>query len=395
MNVSDRFLSRRTLLASAGLASAGLLAACSRKRAARYDAWLFIASRAEQAVVVSDLASFQRSGSIPLGAAPDQVLAAQGRVFAVCTESQTIVRIDALRRTITATIPVGGKIADAALTAHGDFLIATLRQPQSLVVIEAAGGNIVHRVDLPGIPRALAVSQNQAAIVLSAPPASKESDKLLRLRLPSGEILGVSPVDAGALNAIQYRKDGQTIFVAASDARQIVSLDAESGAVLARLPVPIRPARFCVDGTGGQVFVTGADQDPQLVIFSPYQNQVDQTLYAGRALFGMAVAPVRNLLFLSNPGAGDVSLVDVDTRRIAASVRTGGTPREILIAASKTDEEYAFVVDAHSGDVSVIHIPNLLHKSGDAFISEPPKPVFAVFNGGADPQSAVIVPYPA
>jgi hypothetical protein len=36
----------------------------------------------------------------------------------------------------------------------------------------------------------------------------------------------------------------------------------------------------------------------------------------------------------------------------------------------------------------------MYHKSGDAFVAEAPKPVFAVFHGGAEPQSAVIVAYP-
>jgi YVTN family beta-propeller protein len=112
----------------------------------------------------------------------------------------------------------------------------------------------------------------------------------------------------------------------------------------------------------------------------------------------MAVAPVWNLLFLSNPDAGDVTILDIQNRRIIASIRTGGHPREILVALSPesaTQEEYAFAVDGDSGDVSVIHIPTVQHKSGDAFIAEPPKPVFAVFHSGAAPQSAVIVPYTA
>jgi len=111
----------------------------------------------------------------------------------------------------------------------------------------------------------------------------------------------------------------------------------------------------------------------------------------------MAVAPSRNLLFLSNPDAGDVAIMDIETRRIIASIRTGGRPREILIAADAkpADEEYAFVVDGDTGDVSVIHIPIVMHRHGDALIAEAPKPVFAVFHAGAEPQSAVIVPYPA
>ncbi len=189
---------------------------------------------------------------------------------------------------------------------------------------------------------------------------------LARVSIPDGALIGVSPIGAAPVTALGYRKDGETIFVAAPDAREIVSLDSATGAVLARLPVPIRPARFCADGTGGQVFVTGADRDPQLVIFSPYQNQIDQTLFAGHALFGMAVAPVRNLLFLSNPDAGEVTILWIETRRLAASIRTGGKPGEILIAASPgptTPEEYAFVVDSETGDVSVIHIPAVHRRS--------------------------------
>ena len=372
------------------------LTACNRKRAPRYRAWLFMASAAERAVVVSDLSSFRRSGSIPLGAVPDQVLSVNGKLFAVCAGSQNIVRIDPAARTITGKTEIRGKIVGACLTTDGNYLVVAASQPDTISLLDTNSGRIVHRTSLPGVAHSVAASAAQAAVLVKPQPDRGSSTLLARVSIPDGALIGVSAIDAGAVSALGYRKDGETIYVAAPDVRQIVSLDAASGSVLARLPVPIRPARFCTDGTGGQVFVTGADRDPQLVIFSPYQNQIDQTLYAGHALFGMAVAPVRNLLFVSNPDAGDVTILDIDTRRVFGSVRTGGNPREILIAPSAdstTPEEYAFVVDGDSGDVSVIHIPVVLHKPGDAFIAEAPKPLFAVFHGGAEPQSAVIVPY--
>jgi len=384
LNLRPYPVSRRAFLA--GLST---LAACSRKRAPRYQAWLFMASAAERAVVVSDLSSFRRSGSIPLGAVPDQVLSVDGKLFAVCAASSHIVRIDPTKRTITGKTDLNGKIVSVCLTTDGNYLVAVTTQPNVLVLIATSNNQIVHRTLLPSAPQAVAAASAQAAVLLEA-----KSTLLARVSVSDGALLGISAIDAGTVTALDYRKDGETIFVAAPDAMQLVSLDAASGSVLARLPVPIRPARFCVDGTGGQVFITGANREPQLVIFNPYQNQVDQTLYAGHALYGMAVAPVLKLLFLSNPDAGDVTILDIETRHVASSsIRTGGRPREILIAPSTGPEEYAFVVDADSGDVSVIHIPVVLHKKGDAFIAEPPKPIFAVFHGGADPQSAVIVPY--
>ncbi len=395
-------LSRRTFLAQTTLiGGAAALVACSAKRAPRYQAWLFVASAAERGIVVSDLASFHRAATIPLNAAPNQVLSANGKVFAVCNEDQTVSAIDPAKHTVSARISAGGRIVAAALTDQGKYLAVALSQPASLVVIDTGSNKIVQRTALSGTPSAIAASETQAALVLEVTGTGKKTAAatIARVSIPSGQLLGVSAVDAGPLTAIDYRRDNQTIFVAAPDAREIISLNAETGAVLARLPVPIRPARFCVDGTGGQVFVTGADHEAQLVIFSPYQNQIDQTMYAGQAPYGMAVAPSRNELFLSNPDAGDVAIMDIDTRRIIASIRTGGKPREILIAAlpgaSPTDEEYAFVVDGDTGAVTVIHIPSVLHRHGDALIAEAPKPIFAVFNAGAEPQSAVIVPYAA
>lgn len=394
LHLRHSFLSRRAFLAAASA-----LAACGPKRAPRYQAWMFMASASEKAVVVSDLSSFRRSGSIPLGAVPDQVLNANGKLYAVCGADQTVVRIDPLRRTIVGKIPVGGKIAGAALTTEGRYLAVATIQPAAVVLIDTGPNAVFRRTSLPGVPRAIAAASAQVAVLMdsAAPGVGKApSSVLARVGVPDAALLGVSRIGAGALTALGYRKDGETIFLAAPDARQIVSLDASSGAVLSRLPVPIRPARFCVDGSGGQVFVTGADREPQVVIFKPFQNEIGETIYAGHALFGMAVAPVRNLLFLSNPDAGTVTILNIENRHIDASIRTGGNPREILIGSSRepgAKEEYAFAVDGDTGDVFVIHIPVMIHKSGDAFIAEPPKPVFAVFPGGGQPQSAVIVPY--
>lgn len=374
------------------LAGTTLLSACGVTRAPRYHAWLFVASAGEKAVVVTDLASFHRSGAIDMGTVPNQVLSARGKVFAVCDGNQSVVRIDPVRQTVVSKVAVGGRIVGAALTTGGDYLVVATSQPSAAVLIDTGSGKIIRRTGLAGIPFAIAAADAQAAILLASKPGS-EPDYIARLKIPDGVLLGVSATGSGPLRALNYRKDGRTIFVAAPDARQIVTLDAMTGSILARLPVPIRPARFCTDGTGGQVFVTGADREDQLVIFSPFQNQVDQTLYAGRSPFGMAVAAERNLLFLTSPEAGSVTIVDIDTRGIRASVRTGGNPREILIASTTgLDEEYAFVVDGDTGDVSVIHIPVVLQKP-EALIADTPKPVFTVFHGGSAPQSAVIVPY--
>jgi hypothetical protein len=126
LNLRHYPVSRRTFLA--GLST---LAACSRKRAPRYQAWLFMASAAERAVVVSDLSSFRRSGSIPLGAVPDQVLSVRGRLFAVCAESRNIVRIDPTQRTIIGKTEFPGTIVSVCLTMDGNRIRLSWSIPET------------------------------------------------------------------------------------------------------------------------------------------------------------------------------------------------------------------------------------------------------------------------
>lgn len=85
---SGNLISRRALL------SAALVSACGRKKAARYQGWLFVASGSEKEIAVANLASFRRIASIALPCAPDQLFQAGKRVFALCREAQAIVEVD-------------------------------------------------------------------------------------------------------------------------------------------------------------------------------------------------------------------------------------------------------------------------------------------------------------
>ncbi len=68
------------------------------------------------------------------------------------------------------------------------------------------------------------------------------------------------------LRPVRFRKDGKLILAGAAAERQIVTLDAQSGALLARLPVPIVPSRFCFNGDGGQMFVSGEGADVVAIV---------------------------------------------------------------------------------------------------------------------------------
>ncbi len=102
--------SRRALLGGA------LASACTRKRASRYQGWLFVASGAEKAVAVANLASFQRTLTIPLPHAPEQLLHSENRVFATCPEGRALVEIDAVALRLSGRIALPGRPVAARLS---------------------------------------------------------------------------------------------------------------------------------------------------------------------------------------------------------------------------------------------------------------------------------------
>ena len=147
--------------------------------------------------------------------------------------------------------------------------------------------------------------------------------------------------------------------------------------------MPIAPSRFCFNGDGGQMFVTGVGEDA-VAIVSPFQNEVDQTILAGRTPYAMAVSEARNLLFVTNMESGDLTILDIETRSRAASVHVGENPGDVLLTP---DGEYALVIDRRTGNVSVVRITTVLDRKVRT------KPLFTVFPTAADARSAIIVPF--
>lgn len=365
-------LTRRTLLASA------LLAGCSRQLATRYFGWLFIAGAAERCLAVADLSQFRHVTTIPLEHVPGQVLRAGERLFVTCPDARILVEIDLGSFKPGRKLALPGRIVSAAVKPDGKWIVAVTEQPALICLIDPVSLRVKKQTPLSSAPAVLDLTDTMAVVAAAA------GDSITRVALGNnGACNVVGRTAAGArCGVIRFRKDGRQILCGLPEARQIVTLDAGTGVLLARMPLAFAPASFSYNPDGGQMFVTGASDDT-LAIVNPYQNEVDQTIIAGRTPFGMAVSLTRNLLLLTNPGSGDLTILDIDTRRLSASVHIGGNPGEVLLTP---DEEYALVIGRDSGDVSVVRLRTVLDRSVKT------KPLFTVFPMAANPQSAVIVP---
>ncbi len=381
--------SRRALLGGT------LASACTRKLASRYQGWLFVASGAEKAVAVANLASFQRTLTIPLPHAPEQLLHSENRVFATCPEGRALVEIDAVALRLSGRIALPGRPVAARLSRFADGPLSAVvltDEPGALLIVDLTKRNVTGRVALRGAPSDLDVSPfdlasgNKARLAAVSIPSR---NSILRVSLPDLKITGVTDVGVSC-GPLRFRKDGKTILAGAATQREIVTIDGASGALVTRLPLPIVPSRFCFNTDGGQMFVTGSGGDV-VAIVSPFQNEVYETILAGRTPCAMAVSDRRNLLFVTNIESGDLTILDIETRSVSATVHVGENPGDVLLTP---DGEYALAIDRKSGNVSVVRITTVVNPPNSSLAARViTKPLFTVFPTAPEARSAIVVPF--
>jgi DNA-binding beta-propeller fold protein YncE len=357
------------------LLTTALLAGCGRKLARRYSGWLFVASAAERGVAVADLSEFRSVTTILLAEVPGQVIRARDKVFVSCPAARLLYELDPIELRVERKISLPARIVTVSVVPESGLIAILTSPPASLHLLDPSTRRVVKRVSLPGEPSGLDLTETMAAVTLQ--------DSVVRVSLASGVVAGVNSIGSRC-GAIRFRKNGETILVAAPDTKEIVTLDASTGALLTRLPLSFAPARLCPNDDGGQMFVTGTSGDA-IAVVSPYQNEVLETLVAGSTPFGMTVATIngQELLFVTNPASGDLTIFDVYSKGLAASVHVGGNPGEVLVTPGG---EYALVINRDSGDVAVIRIRTVLDRSVKT------KPLFTLFALAAAPQSAAIIP---
>jgi DNA-binding beta-propeller fold protein YncE len=202
---------------------------------------------------------------------------------------------------------------------------------------------------LPGEPSHFDISSWTGRAILGYGPtghvsvldlASGESSKSIRISETTGNTL--------------FRSDGRAVMVSDISSRQLAVLDSASLQTIVRLPLAVRPDYLCRHPDGGQIFITGDGADSVVVIYPYYVPQVAETVLAGNRPGPMAASDSH--LFVTNPAAGDVTILSVGRRRVIAVAQVGTEPRHITLTP---DGEYALVLNQRSGDMAVLRIAGL------------------------------------
>ena len=368
------------------LLGACAIQACTRRKAQGFSGYAFIANKEGGAIAVVDLSVFSLARHIRVDGAPTAVTADQksGMVYALTPENGCVHEIRSDNLTFSRKLKIATSALTMRLSPDGVFLYV-LCAPRRLVRLSLNPLAVDWALPLPFDPVDfdLAPNGNAMAISYGAQQSFSFVDTASRTTFP--------PVPAGGVaGAVRFQSDSKQLITANLSERMLSLYHVASRKLIVNLPLAVRPDHLCFNADGGQLFVTGEGMDAVVVVYPYYTPEVGETVLSGHTPGAMAASagPDDGYLFVANASSGDVSILDIGTRKVVAVTPVGAGPGYVTITP---DDQYALVLNQVSGDMAVIRIANITRtvreqrrwKKGALFMLIPvgSKPVSAAVMG--------------
>ena len=347
---------RRRFLASTLGAAAGHLG-CGPSRHQALRAYAFVANSEGQTVAVADLATFAVARQIRLDDQPSQVIAPASRrssVYVLTPASGSVHEIAVEQLKVQRKLRVGATAVSMQLDADGNSIYVLLANPKKLVRIALDRFVLDWEIALPAaaVDFDLGNYTDESVHYLGAVSYGSSGafaffDPAARKLFPAIQLGG----EAGAVR-FQY---GKELIVANLSSSSLSVYNSLLQRRMVELPLKTRPDHLCFNKDAGHLFVTGQGSDAVSVVY-PYRTpEVAETVLAGRQPGAMAVSEEPAYLFVSSPGSGDVSILNMD-HKLMAVVSVGSEP---CFITTTPNSDFALVLNRKSGDMAVLRIDKI------------------------------------
>ena len=364
-------LTRRQFGIAAG-ALAGL--SCAREKGNGFEGHAFVANEEGGAVAAVNLTAFAVTRHIRIEGKPTKVVSHPTLPSVWALSSGFLHEIDPTRLEFRRKLNLGGLAIDVQLSPDGVHLwvLSPNRLAKFVAETLAPAGTWV----LPAEATSFALARREpwAAVVMKNTPA---------LLLPADQPGRFSPIVLPyQTDLAHFRSDGKQLMLAGGSARLASFVTVPEAQTIAHLPLAIEPRRVASKPDGGELYLTGDALDAVVVLY-PYLAEVGETVLAGRHPAAMAAVSTRDVdyLFVANPEAGNVTILDITTHKMVGVVPVGKDPSFVTITP---DGQYALVLNRASGDMGVIRVKAVVRNRGKS------APLFTMIPVGSRPVAAAI-----
>jgi YVTN family beta-propeller protein len=219
---------------------------------------------------------------------------------------------------------------------------------QTIEVIDIQKKSVVATIDLGGGPaRPHCVRLGPGGLIY----VSAELEKAIAILDPATQKrVGSIPTGQPESHMFVFSKDGSRAYTSNVGVGTVSVLDVAARKTLAVIPVTKIAQRIAISTDDRYVFTADQGQ-PRLAVIDTRANKVSQWIDLPTVAYGTAPTPDGKALLITLPGTNQVAVLDLASMRVVRTLEVPAHPQEVLM---RTDQPIAYVSSSQAGKVAVI-----------------------------------------
>jgi YVTN family beta-propeller protein len=269
------------------------------------------------------------SGTTPLDGEPYGVdVSINGTVYATQLDFGEVAKSSLTTQTIDGEIAVGATPTGVTFAPNGLTAYVTNQGSGNVGVINVTTGTQTATIAMPdgSTPFVAAVSANGKQLFVGTNGAT--------VFVVNANTLAVTdqiPV-GGASNGFALSPDNKFMFVSSFTSGTVTEFVVKTHAVVQTFNPGGAPQGLTTNKHGTELYVV--NENAYVSLFDIASGALITTLPLTAGGFGTGVTPDDNHLYLTEPSAGIVQIVNLKTRKLKGTINVGGNPRRVAFSST-------------------------------------------------------------
>ncbi len=300
---------------------------------------LYVTNSAGDDVTLVDAKTHRVIGSIETGTTPHGLVASPDgrRIYITGETDDDVVAIDTATAKVLWKAPVGEQPNEPALSADGRHIYVPIRMSEVTDVVDTTTGKRINSIRTGRVPHNAYPSSDGKWIYVT----SRGDEKISIIDPATQQVVGDVPL-GGEPRPVAFTKDNTRAYSTLTGLHGFVVADLTQRKVTERIELPKADLpEISVHGYTDTHGIALSRDDKQfwatnvfgnaVTVFSVPDHKVLTSVTVGLAPNWMTFSPDGELLYVSNSGSNDVSVIDVRLFREVVRIPVGMSPKRLLV----------------------------------------------------------------
>ena len=249
---------------------------------------LFAATLSANEIAVLETHTFRLLDRIEVASQPlDMSLSRDGRTIYVSNSgAASITAIDVATHAtrVLSLNGIGRGPYGIAAAGDGSNIYVTDIGNAQVVAVDGTGREL-QRIDVPEVPRSLALSPDGTRLYVT----SLSAGELTIIGIPENEIVATVPLPATAVFAVEPSPDGRKVYLTGNEDGILIVVDARRNQVIKTVKIGSNPRDITISPGGDRVFVTSAASN-EIFVLDAQSDDILEVYSAAGTPRGIAIA---------------------------------------------------------------------------------------------------------